>query len=83
MRRALVDGGVEASRLVQSIMKTFMVQMNTDLNKRDNAPTKFLVEAENVDLREGYAVFLIGGLVSGLCQSPVSVLLQPESDSGE
>ena len=72
--------------VVQSIMKKFMVQMNPDLTKVANvptAPTKFLVVAEKVELREDYAVFLTGGVVSGLCRSPVSVLVQPESDSGE
>ena len=64
-------------------MKTFMVQMNSDLTKRDVASTRFLVAAEKVELREDYAVFLTGGVVSGLCRSPVSVLEQPESDSGE
>ena len=57
--------------------------MNSDLTKRDAAPRKFLVEAEKVELREDYAVFLTGGAVSGLCRSPVSVLVQTESDSGE
>ena len=64
-------------------MKKFIVQMNSDLTKRDAAPRKFLVEAEKVELREDYAVFLTGGAVSGLCRSPVSVLVQTESDSGE
>ena len=66
--------------MVQSIMKTFMVQMNTDVI---NTLTRFAVTAEKVELREDYAVFLTGGVVSGLCRSPVSVLVQPESDSGE
>ena len=78
--------------MVQSIMKKFMVQMNPDLTLHGNvqkaptksgnvqkAPTKFLVEAEKVELREDYAVFLTGGVVSGLCRSPVSVLVQPKS----
>ena len=63
-------------------MKTFMVQLNPDLQLA-NAAKKFLVTAEKVELREDYAFFLTGGVVSGLCQSPVSVLVQPESDSGE
>ena len=63
-----------------------MVQMNPDLTSLGNvqkAPTKFLVEADTVELREDYAFFFTGILISGLCRSPVSVLLQPESDSGE
>ena len=68
--------------MVQSIMTKFMVQLNPDL-KLANAAKNFLVTAEKVELREDYAVFLTGGVVSGLCRSPVSVLEQPESDSGE
>ena len=64
-------------------MKKFMVQMNPDLTKNNNAPTKFLVEADTVELKEDYAFFFTGILISGLCRSPVSVLVQPESDSGE
>ena len=63
-------------------MKKFMVQMNPDL-KLDRAATKFLVEAENVVLKEDYAVFLNATEIVGLVRSPVSVLVQPESDSGE
>ena len=63
-------------------MKKFMVQMNPDL-KLGRAATKFLVEAENVVLKEDYAVFLNATEIVGVVRSPVSVLVQPESDRGE
>ena len=58
--------------MVQSIMKKFKVQLN---------PEVILVEAEKVDLRGDYAVFYTGGSISGLCRSPVSVLVQTEDEA--
>ena len=70
--------------MVQSIMKKFKVHLNPEFFL-SNTPTVILVEAEKVDLRVDlrgdYAVFYIDGLISGLCRSPVSVLVQTEDEA--
>ena len=65
-------------------MKKFKVQLNPEL-VLSSTPTVILVEAEKVDLRVDlrgdYAVFYTDGSISGLCRSPVSVLVLTEDEA--